>query len=157
RIGTYDSSKTLVVDPVFPFYSTYLGGSARDMATDVAVDGSGNAYVGGWTDSTDFPTVHAPHRGLVCDPSLSGSVEPCADAFVTKLNESGSAIVYSTYLGGKWDDRIAGVAVDASGSAYVTGKTTSTDFPTVNAYDSTRADGAIGDGFVAKLSADGSS
>ncbi len=157
RVGPHDRSRPLVIDPVLPFYATYLGGAARDFATDVAVDGAGNAYVGGWTDSVDFPTANAPDGTLARDASFCGSVDPCADAFVTKLNAAGTAIVYSTYLGGSWDDRIKSIDLDSAGNAYVTGKTTSTDFPTANAYDSSRANGAIGDGFVAKLSPDGSS
>ena len=86
----------------------------------IAVDSSGNAYVTGVTNSTDFPTLNA------YDSTYSGSI---ANAFVTKLNASGNTLVYSTYLGGSSHDNGTGIAVDLSGDAYVTGYTNSTDFP----------------------------
>src|SRR5882672_2006616 len=103
-------------------YSTYLGGSGDDVGQGIALDNSGNTYVAGYTTSTNFPTSLA-----ALQPTLAGP----ADAFVTKLNLAGSSpLVYSTYLGGRNDDRGFGLAVDISGSAYVTGYTTSTNFPT---------------------------
>ena len=115
-------------------YSTYLGGSAFDEASDVALDGNGNAYVVGTTSSTNFPTLNA----------FDGSFNGTEDAFVTKLTASG-ALSYSTYLGGSavgsnnGDDIGRGIAVDGSGSAFVTGDTFSNDFPVVNAFDTTRS------------------
>lgn len=109
-----------MIDPTLA-YSTYLGGSSGDTASGVAVDSSGNAYIGGSTTSTDFPTQ---------DASQSGYGGGVADAFVAKLNSSGTALVYSTYLGGDDADDASGIAVDGSGSAYVTGGTTSSNFPT---------------------------
>ena len=89
------------------------------------MDSSGNAYVTGYTDSTNFPTANA------FQAAFGGGN---GDAFVTKLNAAGSALVYSTYLGGSGDDAGSGIAVDSSGNAYVTGHTTSTNFPTANAF-----------------------
>jgi hypothetical protein len=103
-------------------YSTYLGGSGSDSAEGIAVDAAGNAYVTGATGSTDFPTVNP----------LQAALKGSANAFVTELNPQGSALIYSTYLGGTGSDGGAGIALDAAGDAYVTGETGSTDFPTVN-------------------------
>src|SRR4029077_1139456 len=101
-------------------YSTYLGGSDNDIGNRIAVDALGNAYVTGTTSSSDFPTVNALY------PALRG----VADAFVAKLSPSGSALIYSTYLGGSDSESGYAIAVDSSGNAYVTGQTASTDFPT---------------------------
>jgi hypothetical protein len=125
-------------------YSTYLGGSAFDLGFGIAVDSSGSAYVTGWTNSTDFPTMNP------LQPANGGS----DDAFVAKLNPAGSALVYSTYLGGSGADQGAGIAVDGSGNAYVTGTTQSTDFPTMNPLQPSY--GGNYDAFVAKLNATGS-
>ncbi len=127
-------------------YSTYLGGSGMDVGHSIAVDSSGNAYVTGYTDSTNFPTQNA----------YQGSNRGDRDAFVTKLNPQGNSLVYSTYLGGSGMDVGNGIAVDSSGNAYVTGKTESTDFPTQNAYQG-RYGGGTYDAFVTKLSPEGNS
>src|SRR5262249_35597969 len=108
-------------------YSTYLGGAGSDWASDIAVDRLGNMYVTGKTDSSDFPTVSP-----VQDAYGGGG-----DAFVTKLNASGAAIVYSTFLGGRGFERGLGIAVDDSGATYVVGDTGSADFPAVNAFQLT--------------------
>ena len=104
-------------------YSTYLGGNSDDVGDGIALDGSGSAYVTGFTYSTDFPTQN-PFQ----------TDQPDLDAFVTKLSPSGNSLVYSTYLGGNSDDVGNGIALDGSGSAYVTGMTKSTDFPTQNPF-----------------------
>jgi hypothetical protein len=101
-------------------YSTYLGGSSEDHAQAIAVDAAGHAYVTGFT-SADFPTTPG---------AFATTLKGLADAFVTKLNPVGSALVYSTYLGGISSDLPSGIAVDVSGIAYVTGTTISPDFPT---------------------------
>ncbi|MGA2076311.1 MAG: choice-of-anchor D domain-containing protein [Terriglobia bacterium] len=103
-------------------YSTYLGGSGTNVADGIAVDSSGDAYVVGYTGAMDFPTANA------VQPALLGS----ENGFVAELNPAGSALVYSTYLGGSYQDAAAGVALDPSGNAYITGATLSLDFPTVN-------------------------
>ncbi len=122
KIASYDSSKKLIIDPVL-VYSTYLGGSGGDSAAAIAVDSSGNAYVTGYTESSDFPVVNPIY------PNLRG----LSNAFITKINSSGTALIYSTYLGGSGGqsggDSGAAIAVDSSGNAYVTGITYSTDFP----------------------------
>jgi hypothetical protein len=119
-------------------YSTYLGGSGNDEGHGVAVDLIGNAYLTGRTTG-NFPTanaIQAVHGGGF-------------DAFVTKLNPDGSALAYSTYLGGNGFDDGRGIAVHPLGTAYVTGQTSSTNFPTANALRSTL--GGFQDAFVAKI------
>ena len=124
-------------------YSTYLGGSAQDMAFRIAVE-NGFAYVTGSTDSSGFPSVNA------YDSTLGGT----RDCFMTRLAANGSALVYSTFLGGSGQEGGLGIALE-NGSAYVTGFTDSSDFPTANAYDSTYNGG--GDCFVTSLASDGQS
>ena len=124
-------------------YSTYLGRSNTDWGYSIAVDGSGCAYMTGYTGSTDFPTLN-PYQ----------TDQNSYDAFVTKLSSSGNSLVYSTYLGGSGYDYGYGIAVDASGSVYVTGWTESTDFPTLNPY---QTDQGGRDVFVTKLSSSGNS
>ena len=127
-------------------YATYLGGTLGDAGTGLAVDAAGSAYVTGSTTSTSFPTT----AGAFATTSNGGS-----DVFVAKLNPTGSGLEYATYLGGTSDDLGTGIAVDAAGSAYVTGSTTSTSFPTTaDAFDTTANGGS--DVFVAKLSPAGS-
>lgn len=121
-VGKYDRLRDLVVDPILS-YSTYLGGNGDDEANAIAVDTAGNAYVTGQTQSTNFPTTPSAFK-----TSYQGNT----DAFVTKLNATGTAFVYSTYLGGNGGDIGYGIAADSTGNAYVTGGTTSTNFPTVN-------------------------
>jgi hypothetical protein len=120
QVGAYDSSRALIIDPVLA-YSTYLGGSGNDYGYGIAVDGSGNAYVTGSTASSTFPTTAGAFQ-----TTYAGST----DAFVTKLNASGTAPLYSTYLGGSGNDGGNGIAVDGSGNAYVAGYTNSSNFPT---------------------------
>lgn len=141
-LGTYDASRSLVIDPVLS-YSTYLGGGGDEQANLVAVDSAGNAYVTGRTASADFPTTSG------ADSSLGGT----QDAFVTKLNATGSALVYSTFLGGSALDDGETLAVDTNRSAYVIGFTRSSDFPTVGAVDSSL--GGTEDAFVTKLNPSG--
>jgi hypothetical protein len=129
-------------------YSTYLGGTGRELTGGVAADAAGNAYVTGYTTSTDFPTAKA------IQPTNHGGDW---DAFVTKINASGSAWVYSTYLGGSGGDYGHGIAADSAGNAYVTGFTGSADFPVANAFQSNGI-GCYGSlcVFVTKISGDGS-
>jgi Bacterial Ig-like domain (group 3)/Beta-propeller repeat len=138
-------------------YSTYLGGSNTDFGWAIAVDTAGNAYVAGQTRSYDFPTTPGAFR-TVCDDGVQ-----CirGDAFVSKLNSAGSALVYSTYLGGTKLDLCYGIAVDSEGNAYVTGQTYSAKFPiTPGAFQRTCNHGSgcakDGDGFVSKLNSTGS-
>ena len=121
-LGAYDRTRRVVIDPTL-VYSTYLGAGA-DLAFGIAVDNSGDAIIVGQTTSTNFPLA-SPFQAS-CKSCSSG----LSDAFVSKLNPSGSALVYSSYLGGNSTDFAHAVAVDSSGNAYVTGFTTSTNFPT---------------------------
>jgi hypothetical protein len=142
-VGYYDRALPLVIDPVVLRYSTFLGGVDEDQGLDIAVDSyTRHAYVTGTTDSTDFPTTPGPF-----DPTYDGR---SLDAFVTKLGPTGASLSYSTYLGGSGQDEGRGIALDGGGGAYVTGTTTSTDFPTTaGAFDQTH-NGEF-DVFVTKL------
>jgi len=126
-------------------YSTYIGGSGLDLGTSISVDDYGNAYITGWTTSPDFPVLNA------FDESLSGS----HDVFIAKLNSSGQ-LSYSTYLGGGLSEHVlCGTSVvDGSGTLYVVGSTESSDFPTINAYDST-INGIAGDLFFSRFNSSG--
>ena len=149
-VAPYDHSQRLVIDPVL-VYSTYLGGVNSDGAAGVAVDSSGNAYVVGTTSFGGFPVTSG-----VVQPTTHGTT----NAFVAKLNAAGTALVYSTYLGGSGQDTGYAIVVDPSGSAYVTGATTSSDFPiTSGAFQSTTKPVSTPGStvFVTKLSPDGSS
>lgn len=128
-------------------YSTYLGGSGDDSGTGIALDSSGSVYLTGYTYSTDFPTA-SPFQ------ATCGACDVSSDAFVTKLSSGGSSVIYSTYLGGSLDDVGLGIAVDSNQNAYVTGRTSSTNFPVVNAIQS--ANGGFDDVFVTKLTPSGS-
>ncbi len=146
EIGDYDSSSTLVIDPLFLPYSTYLGGSDDDYGRGIAVDSSSNAIVTGGTASTNYPTTSGAYQ-----TSNAGGY----DMFVTKLSANGASLVYSTYLGGSSGDYGSGVVVDSSGNAIVTGYTESTNYPTtLGAYQTSNAGGY--DVFVTKLSTTGS-
>jgi hypothetical protein len=151
ELAPYNTNYPLIIDPGLE-YSTFLGGSGDDLGIAIAVDGSGYAYVTGHTpdDITDFPFTLGAYRTTHNDDD--GDV----DAFVTKLNTTGTALEYSTFLGGSDNDGGFGIAVDGSGYAYVTGITYSTDFPTFpdpGAYDGVYNDD--GDAFVTKLNTTG--
>ena len=132
----YDPRRPLVIDPGL-VYSTFLGGFSFDDALGIAVDPAGHAYVTGRTHSTNFPTTAGAF-----DTTLG-----FIDAFVTKLSRDGSALIYSTYLGGASVDEPSGIAVDPEGRAYVAGSTQSVDFPTTAGAFDTTLDGAE-DAFV---------
>lgn len=133
-VGAFDRTKPLVIDPVL-VYSARLGGAGLDIASAVATDPAGNAYVAGYTDSWDVKT----------GKPMSGTG---VDAFVAKFSPDGS-LVYCTYLGGNGDDRAFGIATDGSGAVYVAGWTGSTNFPVANAFQSRLA--GQRDAFIAKL------
>lgn len=122
KIADYDHARPLVIDPVLS-YSTFLGGSGNDTAYGIAVDAAGNAYITGSTPSSNFPTAGT---------QLSLSDSSSGNAFVTKLNADGTALIYSTYLGGNSYDIANAIAVDAQGNAYLAGQTSSSNFPLVN-------------------------
>ena len=125
-------------------FGTYLGGNGSDTGYGIAVDGAGNSYVVGDTTSITFPAS-----------GLQKSYRGSQDAFVSKVSTDGSHLLYSTFLGGTGSDHGAGITVDSSGSAYVTGSTFSTDFPMASAFQPSNGGGQ--DAFVSRLSADGSS
>jgi uncharacterized repeat protein (TIGR01451 family) len=141
-VNEYDTTLQLIIDPVIS-YSTLLGGSSSDAAIALSVDSAGAVYVTGYTASYDFPTANP-------EQNLSGGGN---DVFIAKLNASGTALVYCTYLGGSGDDRAYGIAVDAAGSAYVTGSTMSKNFPVRNALQ-TKLMGSR-NAFLVKLNASG--
>ncbi|HEU5431899.1 MAG TPA: SBBP repeat-containing protein, partial [Thermomicrobiales bacterium] len=143
-VGSYDAARPLVIDPILS-YSTYLGGVNTDAAGGIAVDGAGNAYLTGFTNSSNFPTTAGAYRTV-----LTGS----QDVFVTKINAAGTGLVYSTYIGGSGDDEGAAIAVDALGSAYLTGFTNSTNFPFTGGVVQPSL-GGFTDAFVVKLSTNG--
>jgi len=126
-------------------YSTFLGGNVIDAGDGIVVDSSDNAYVTGVTESSNFPTTSGAYQ-----TTYGGST----DAFVTKVNPAGSALVYSTYLGGSAYDTGAGIAIDGSNNAYVTGETESSNFPTANPTQSALGGGS--DAFVTELNSTGS-
>ncbi|MGH7812452.1 MAG: SBBP repeat-containing protein [Candidatus Binataceae bacterium] len=129
RVASYDRSRPLVIDPTL-VYSTYLGGAASDTGYGIAVDSAGFVYVAGAASSLDFPTTAS---------ALKSSLTGTGNAFVAKLNPAlsgASSLLYSTYLGGNGGDTGYGIAVDSSGNVYVTGQATSTDFPVMNAFQS---------------------
>jgi hypothetical protein len=149
-VGEYDRSLPLVLDPATVIYCGFIGGQADDRGNSIAIDGSGNAYVAGWTGSYDFPVTVGPD--LSFNSGMGGT-----DAFVAKVNASGTALVYCGFIGGSWDDVASGVAVDGSGNAYVTGWTFSQDFPAFVGPGLSYLGNItqFGDAFVAKVAASG--
>src|SRR5262249_21339776 len=126
----YRPDHELVIDPGVA-YSTFLGGADDEIATGIAVDASGSVYVVGWTQSSDFPTTVGAF-------ARTGAPSGFSDVFVAKLNPAGTALVYSTFIGGTNFDFGRAIAVDAAGNAYITGLTKSSTFPTTkNAFDRT--------------------
>jgi archaellum component FlaF (FlaF/FlaG flagellin family) len=157
--GGYDAFVT-VLNPSGSglIYSTYLGGSADDSAQGIVL-GSGNAYLVGTTQSNNFPHTTGAYQttfgGGTCGTAPSTYI--CRDAFVTVINSAGNALTYSTYLGGSGDDLGKGLALDAGSNVYVTGSTTSTDFPTTAGVvqptcgTDGQCNGGLSDAFVSKL------
>jgi uncharacterized protein (TIGR03437 family) len=146
RVGEYDRRYPLVIDPVL-VYATYLGGSNSDLGQSIAIDSEGSTYITGQVASSDFPRTSG-----VTPPGSPNQNDSAV--FVTKLDASGTHILYSTLLGGGDYDFSNGVAVDSEGSAYIVGETKSDDFP-VTAQAAQRRKGSDRDAFVAKLSPDG--
>lgn len=141
-LGKYDASLPLVIDPEVT-YANYFGGTgtnSNDSGKDIALDSAGNAYVVGWTTAPNFPVVNP----------FQANLRGINDVFVAKLSPDGSQLLYATYLGGSSQERGFGIAVDSAGSAYVTGRTDSFDFPTMNPI---QTDGGA---FVTKLNPAGS-
>ena len=152
----YRPDHQLIIDPGVE-YSTFLGGSSHELATGIKVDAAGNAYVVGTTQSPDFPTRPGAFR-------RTGATNNSLEVFVSKVNPTGTALVYSTFIGGGNFDWGRGIAIDAAGNAYLTGQTKSSNFPvTSNAFDRSfnvdtcpRCGIDQYDAFVTKLNATGS-
>ena len=144
-------------------YSTYLGGSIYDYASGIAVDNTGNAFVTGYTQSSDFPVT----KGAFQTTNLAVKSGNGGNSFAAKLNPSGGSLLYSTYLGGSFDDQAAGIATNSSGDAYITGQTLSSDFPVTpgalqttfkgqNEFSAFNSDNvSLPNAFVTRLNADG--
>jgi hypothetical protein len=157
-VGAYDPERPLVIDPVFS-YSTFFGGNGGDTGLSVKVDATGSVYLAGETLSTQFPPAEPgnPFQSVFRGGTITG------DAFVAKLNNTGSKLLYFTYLGGSTDDGAYDLALDAAGNAYLAGFTVSPDFPTKNALF-TQINGIADptlnvypvEGFVAELNTNGS-
>ncbi|HEY2987869.1 MAG TPA: SBBP repeat-containing protein [Candidatus Binatia bacterium] len=147
NVGAYDTERALIIDPVLG-YSTYVGGTGNDSGEGIAVDNSGHVYVTGSTTSANFPVVNPALQS-----SIAGGGEFGLDAFVVKLNPAGTGLIYSTYIGGSADDTGLGIAVDATGSAYITGSTSSGNFPTAGAAQTSLS--GSNDAFVLKLDSAG--
>ncbi|HUO15045.1 MAG TPA: SBBP repeat-containing protein [Verrucomicrobiae bacterium] len=143
RVSSYDRGKALIIDPVL-VYSTYLGGSGIDQSTGLAVDSTGNIYVVGYANAADFTVTQF---GTVA----SGSNH----VFVVKLDSTGSNLLYADYIGGNSDDYGVGLALDAANEVYLTGSTTSSNFPVANAFQAQQPGPYTG--FISKLSANGAS
>jgi len=144
-VEDYDRSRPLVIDPAIDF-STFVGGTGSDSGRGIDVDSAGNLYVTGQTASATYPTTAG-----VFDRGYNNNT----DVFVTKLDSSGSTIVYSTFIGGSAFDSGNGIAVDDAGAAYVAGFSGSLNYPTTpGAFDTTQNGGS--DAFVSKLDPSGS-
>ncbi len=143
RVDNYDPNIALIIDPLV--YSTFLGGSSDDLPWSIITDNDGNVFITGKTTSANFPATAGAYQ------TTHGGLD---DAFVTKLNSNGSALIYSTFLGGySWDEGRS-LTLDANGSVFVTGFTYSNTFPiTPGAFQTTF--GGIQDGFITKLNAGG--
>ncbi|MGF1584141.1 MAG: SBBP repeat-containing protein [Bacteroidales bacterium] len=157
NVGDYNPLVPLVIDPVL-VYSSYLGGSGFENVQSIAVDSEGCVYVTGSTSSADFPTLSC----FQCDKA-PGTSANLTDVFVTKFNPEGTGLVYSTYIGGRWDDGGSSIAVDENGRVYLTGRTFSRDdpdteenegFPLMNAYQEKIAPN-FSNAFVTVLNATG--
>ena len=146
-IGSYDARTPLVIDPTLT-YATYLGGSGNEQAVGVARDAAGNVFLAGTTESSDFP---------VTPGAFASTSRGIGEIFVSKFTSAGM-LVYSTYVGGSGYDDAYGLAVDPAGNAYVTGQTDSTDFPIVNAFQTSNRGGVNErlDAFVVKIDPTGS-
>jgi uncharacterized repeat protein (TIGR01451 family) len=151
ELGRYDRTRSLVIDPVL-IYSSFLGGTSSEDGLGIAVDAQGSAYLTGSTASTDFPLDSAD---FPLDSAFQSVKDTVTDAFVVKLNPAGTALVYSTYLGGNGSDTGNAIAVDDQGSAYVAGLTGSGSFPTTPGVFQNQKSGLI-DGFLTKLNPSGS-
>ena len=142
-IKNYNKNKELIIDPLV--YSTFLGTSTKDVINSLKVDDEGNVYVVGFTSSYSFPTSTGAYQE---------NMATIYDMFVSKLNSDGTGLIYSTYLGGNDDEEASELIIDDNGNVYITGRTSSDDFPTTSgAYDTDYYGGT--DAFITKLNSDG--
>ncbi|MFO0698129.1 MAG: SBBP repeat-containing protein [Nitrospira sp.] len=146
QVASYDPRQPLIIDPVLS-WATYLGRSGDDGGGGIAVDQAGNVYVTGGTSSSGFPGT--------TDSPIQSTFGGNRDVFVTKLNATGTALVYSTYLGGSGNEGGSGIAIDAAGNAYVTGATESSGFPGTTDSPIQSTFGGNEDAFITKLNATG--
>jgi hypothetical protein len=146
EIDDYDRSRMLVIDPVLT-YSTYLGGTNTEMLPSIAVDSGASIYVTGATNSTDFPVTVGP----------AYQAGATSNVFVAKFDPTGATLVFATYIGGTGADTSVGIAVDAATNVYIAGTTTSTNFPTMNAFQTTPVSPGNPHTFVTELSSSGAS
>ena len=144
EVGAYDKGRPLVIDPILD-YSTYLGGTDFDEGRSIVVDAAGDAYIAGRTQSFNFPVTISAFDTTYANGS---------DVFVTKLNSAGSGLIYSTFLGGNGEDSGLGIVIDATGNAYITGSTSSIDYPTTPGVFQPMRSGST-DAFVTKLNSVG--
>jgi photosystem II stability/assembly factor-like uncharacterized protein len=145
-VTKFDAAGTAIL------FSTFVGGGLSETARAVALDSAGNAYVCGETSSTDFPVT----PGAFDNTYAGGFIGPTWDGYVFKIDPAGSALSYATFLGGNGDDRASDIAVDASHNAYVTGSTTSSNFPLFNAVQTTFRGGFVANVYATKLNSSGS-
>jgi PKD repeat protein len=146
-LDEYNKNYTLIIDPVLN-YSSYVGGSNEELCWDIAIDSSANAYVTGYTYSSDFPTTLGAYNRTYCNST---------DVFLFKLNPNGSSLVYSTYFGGNGSEWAEGITVDFYGNSYITGMTSSYNFPITSGALDTSYNGGDFDVFLLKLNPNGSS
>ena len=152
--GGNDDAFVMKLDPTGStvVYATFLGGGGHDFANAIAIDEAGNAYVAGTTGSLDFPITNGAFQANL-NPEICEQGPPtvyCSDSFFTELNSSGSALIYSTYLGGSGNDSASAIVVDGSGKAYITGQAGAPDFPTTpGAFQTTFSKGA--ECFISKV------
>ena len=148
-VEEYDKSKEIIIDPLV--YSTFIGGSGSDESYDIDIDASGNAYVTGFTNSTDYPVTSGAYQ-----TNYDGGEW---DAFITKINQNGTALIYSTFIGGSNSEGTfdyPDIAVDGSGNAYITGETNSLDYPVTSGAFQTNYGGGEWDAFITKINQNGS-
>lgn len=151
KAESYDAKKELIIDPLV--YSTFIGGNGNDKGNSISVDKSGNAYITGQTINSNYPTTVGAYTGLI---NINGNI------FVTKLNSSGSTLVYSSIIGGSKNISGGGdignaIKIDTNGNVFITGKARSSDFPTTNGAYQTALHDTLGDAFVIKLNSSGDS
>jgi hypothetical protein len=145
QVSGYDKTQPLIIDPLI--YSTYIGGTYYDYGYAIAIDGVGNAYITGSTASTDYD---------ITSGAFQTTKEGGRDVFVTKLNNNGTALLYSTYIGGSSDEFGHAITIDDSGNAYINGETQSSNYDiTAGAFQTTFGGGTL-DVFVSKLNSTGS-